>query len=81
MYQKMANKITMTTKFEIEKFDEKSNFLLWKIRVTSLLVKESTHKALLGIEKKPSKMEDNESNDIDFHANMIIILCPSYEVI
>ena len=56
----MASKMTMTTKFEVEKFDGKFNFLLWKMRVTSLLVKESAHKALLGIEKKPLKMEDDE---------------------
>ena len=70
----MASKTTTTTKFEVEKFDGKSNFLLWKMRVTSLLVKEGTYEALLGIEKKPSKMEDDEWNDIDFHANATIIL-------
>jgi len=43
----------------VEKFDGKSNFLLWKMRLTSLLVKEGTHKALLSIEK-PSKIEDDE---------------------
>ena len=42
------------------------------MRVTVLLVKEGTHKALLGIEKKPSKMEDNEWNDIEFRAKVII---------
>ena len=56
----MAKKTTTTTKFEVEKFDDKSNFLSWKMRVTSLLVKEGTHTALLGIEKKPSKMGDDE---------------------
>ena len=56
----IASKTTTTTKFEVEKFKGKSNFLLWKMRVTPLLVKEVTHKALLGIEKKPSKMEDDE---------------------
>jgi len=56
----MANKTTTITKFEVEKFDGKFNFLLWKMRVTSLLVKEGTHKSLLGIKKKPSKMEDDE---------------------
>ena len=70
----MASKTTTTTKFEVEKFDEKSNFLLWKIRVTSLLMKEGIYKALLGIEKKPSKMEDDKWNDIDFHATATIIL-------
>ena len=33
-----------------------------------MLVNKGTHKALLGIEKKPSKMEDDEWNDIDFRA-------------
>ena len=41
-----------------------------------MLVKEGTHKALLGIEKKPSKMDD-EWNDIDFCAKASIILCLS----
>ena len=77
----MASKTITTTKFEVEKFNVKSNFLLWKMRVTSLLVKEGTHKALFGIEKKPSKMEDNEWNDIDFRVKATIILCLSDEVL
>jgi len=56
----MASKTTTITKFEVKKFDEKSNFMLWKMRVTSLLMKESTHMTLLSIEKKLSKMEDDE---------------------
>jgi len=56
--------MTTITKFEVEKFDEKSYFLLWKMQVMPLLVKESTHMTLLGIEKKSSKMEDDEWNDI-----------------
>ena len=68
-------------KFEVEKFNRKSNFLLWKMRVTSLLVKEGTHKALLGIETKPSKMKDDEWNDTDFRAKAAIILCLSDEVL
>ena len=71
----MASKTTTTTKFEVEKFDEKSNFLLYKMRVMALLMKEGTHKALLGVENKPSKMEDDEWNDIDFRAKVTIIIC------
>jgi len=71
----------MTTKFKVEKFDRKSNFLLRKMRVTLLLVKEDTQKAILDIEKKPSKMKDNEWNDIDFHTKATIILCLSDEVL
>ena len=77
----MASKTTTTTKFEVEKFNGKSNFLLLKMRVTSLLMKEGTHKALLGIEKKLSKMEDDEWNDIDFRAKVTIILCLSDKVL
>jgi len=35
-------------------------------------MKEGTYKALLGIEKKPSKMEDDEWNDFDFRAKVTI---------
>ena len=77
----MVSKTTTITKFEVEKFNGKSNFLLWKMRVISLLVKEGTHKALLGIEKKLSKMEDDEWNDIDFRAKATIILCLSDEIL
>ena len=39
-----------------------------------LLVKEVINKALLSIEK-PSKIEDDEWNNIDFRAKTTIILC------
>ena len=42
---------------------------------------EGTHKTLLGIEKKPSKMDDDEWNDIDFHTKATIILCLSDEIL
>ena len=77
----MASKTIKKTNFEVENFDGKSNFLLWKMRVTSLLVKEGTHKALLGIEKKPLKMENDEWNDIDFHVKATVILCLLDEVL
>jgi len=75
----MACKTTTIIKFEVEKFDGKSNFLLWKMRETTLLMKEGTQKALLGA-KKSSNMED-EWNDIDFCAKATIILCLSNEVL
>ena len=58
-YIVMASKTT-TTKFEVEKLNRKNNFLLWKMRVMLLLVKEGTHKTLLSTEKKPSKMENDD---------------------
>ena len=69
------------TKFEVEKFDGKSNFLLWKLRVTALLVKEGVYKALEGEKKKSSTMTEEEFRDIDFRARATIILCLSDEVL
>lgn len=51
---------TATTKFDMEKFDRKSNFLLWKMRITLLLVKKGVYKLLYGKEKKLLKIDDNE---------------------
>ena len=40
-------------------------------------IQNNADKALLSVEKKPSKMEDDEWNDIDFCAKVMIILCLS----
>src|SRR3954468_6537387 len=78
----MASKGTTTaTKFEAEKFDGKVNFLLWKMRVTSLLVKEGTYQALQGIRKKTSTMGEDDWKEIDIKAKATIILCLSDEVL
>src|SRR3954468_5758557 len=77
----MASKATTTAiKFEVEKFDGKVNFLLWKIRVTSLLVKEGTYQALQGIRKKPSTMGEDDWKEIDIKAKATIILYLSDEI-
>src|SRR3954463_2568735 len=78
----MASKGTTTaTKFEVEKFDGKVNFLLRTMRVTSLLVKERTHMALQEISKKPSNMDEDDWEDMDYKARATIILCLSDEVL
>ena len=50
----------VVTKFEVEKFDGKSNFLLWKMRVMALLMKEGVYRAGEGEKKKPSTMTEEE---------------------
>src|SRR4051812_41693447 len=78
----MASKAkTTATKFVVEKFDGKVSFLLWKMRVTSLLVKEETYPALQGIRKKPSTMGEDDWKEIDVKAKATIILCLSDEVL
>ena len=50
--------------------------------VSNIVAREGGHtQCLLGIEKKPSKMEDDECNDIDFRAKATIILCLSEVVL
>ena len=50
---------------------------------SNIVAREGGHtlKVLLGIEKKPSKMEDNEWNDINFRAKVTIVLCLLDEVL
>src|SRR4051812_14039632 len=77
----MASKATTTaTKFEVEKFDGKVKFLMWKMRVTSLLVKEGTYQARQGIRKKPSTMGEDGWKEIVIKVKATIILCLSDEV-
>jgi hypothetical protein len=43
---------TQSAKFEIEKFNGKNNFEIWKVKMHDLLMQQGMVKALLGKEKK-----------------------------
>jgi cell division cycle protein 20 (cofactor of APC complex) len=43
---------TQSAKFEIEKFNGKNNFEIWKVKMHDLLVQQGVVKALLGKAKK-----------------------------
>src|SRR5205809_5898071 len=49
--------------------------------MTTLLVKEGTHRALQGISKKPSDMYKDDWEDMDYKARATIVLCLSDEVL
>jgi len=49
------------------------------MRVTTLLVKEGTRKALLDAEKMSYKIENDKWMDLDIRSKAIIILCLSDE--
>ena len=76
----IASRAVTTKVEEVEKFDWRNNFLLWKMRVMTLLVNEGTHNALLGAEKKPSKMGDELVN-LDVRVKITIIICLLDEVL
>lgn len=56
--------------YDIGKFDRKTNFTLWKIKMHAVLVQNSLHKALKG--EKPFDMEDEIWDEIDEQARSII---------
>ena len=76
----MATKVS-NAKFEVEKFNGKINFELWKLKVRDLLVQQGLHKALAGKAKKPMGMTDEEWEDFDLRAMSSIWLCLANEVL
>ncbi|KAK8951459.1 hypothetical protein KSP39_PZI004612 [Platanthera zijinensis] len=58
---------SMTTKFEISKYDGKIDFGLWQKRIKAVLVQQGLHKTLLGKEKSGVK-KDEEWEELDLKA-------------
>ena len=59
---------TQSSHFEIEKFNRKNNFEIWKVKMHDLLVQQGMAKALLGKSKQPYTMTDDEWNELDGRA-------------
>jgi len=59
-------------KFDIEKFDGRINFGLWKVQVKDVLIQSGLHKALKG---NTSKMEADKWEELDLRATSAIRLC------
>ena len=49
-----------STKFEIEKFNGKNNFELWKLKMSDMLVQQGLQRSLEGKRKKPLTIIDDE---------------------
>eukprot|EP00253_Pinus_taeda_P002744 PITA_02744 len=49
---------TQSARFEIEKFNGKNNFEIWKVKMHDLLVQHGVAKALLGKSKQPYNITD-----------------------
>ena len=76
----MAKSSAMDLVMKFEKFDGKGNFTLWQTRMKALLVAQGLQKALLGKEKKPADMKDDEWEEMDLKALSIIQLCLADDV-
>jgi hypothetical protein len=57
-----------SAKFEIEKFNGKNNFEIWKVKMHDLLVQQGVVKALLGKEKQPASITDEDWDEMDARA-------------
>ena len=66
---------TQSARFEIEKFNGKNNFEIWKVKMYDLLVQQGMAKALLGKSKQPYTMTDDEWSELDERALSDIQLC------
>ena len=72
---------TQSARFEIEKFNGKNNFEIWKVKMYDLLVQQGVAKALLGKSKQPYTMTDDEWSDLDERALSGIRLCLADDVL
>jgi len=63
----------MASKFEVARFDGTENFGLWQTRVKDLLAQLGISRALN--EKKPAKVDDDKSEEMQTQACATIRLC------
>lgn len=64
----------MAAKFELERFDGKGDFGLWKTKMKALLVQQKVAKALLDPSKLPQSLSDSEKEEMQEIAHSLIIL-------
>ena len=72
---------TQSARFEIEKFNGRNNFEIWKVKMDDLLIQQGVAKAPLGKSKQPFAMTDDEWSDIDDRELSGIRLCLADDVL
>nr|GEX17555.1 retrovirus-related Pol polyprotein from transposon TNT 1-94 [Tanacetum cinerariifolium] len=71
----------MVTKFDIDKFDGKISFAIWKVHMQAVLTHHGYKKALGGIAHKPQSMADEDRLELDEKALTTIQLFLTREVL
>ncbi|GJV61523.1 retrovirus-related pol polyprotein from transposon TNT 1-94 [Tanacetum coccineum] len=71
----------MVTKFDIDKFDGKISFAIWKVHMQAVLTHHGYKKALRGIAHKPQSMSDEDWLELDEKALATIQLFLTQEVL
>jgi hypothetical protein len=72
---------TQSAKFEIEKFNGKNNFKIWKVKIHDLIVQQGMVKALLGKAKQTATITDEDCDEIDARALSAICMCLATDVL
>ena len=70
-----------TMKVKIKPYDEVINFGIWQRRMRGVLVQSNLQVALLGLEKKPQEISDDQWNEIDKKAMSAIEMHVTDEVL
>ena len=63
-----------TTKYDIEKFNGKNDFGLWKMKMEAILIQQGNEKALLLDKDLPESVTENEMQEFQRKAYSSIIL-------
>ncbi|KAL4632089.1 hypothetical protein ACB092_04G026400 [Castanea dentata] len=69
------------TRFEIEKFNGKNDFSLWRVKMRTLLVPQGLWKALKGKKALPAMLSSEEKEDLLEWAHNAILLSLGDEVL
>jgi hypothetical protein len=72
---------TQSVKFEIEKFNGKRSFEIWKVKMHDFLVQQGVVNVLVGKLKKPTSIIDEEWEKIDVRELSGICFCLADDVI
>lgn len=65
----------VSTRFDLEKFDGKNDFGLWRVKMPAILTQQGVVGALAGAAALPEKLIEKERTDILEKAHSAIILC------
>ena len=69
------------TKFDIEKYDRHVSFAIWQMKMKAFLTQNGLQMAILGKDKLPEKLSEEQKLDLDEKALTTIQLCLSNEVL
>uniref|UniRef100_A0A2N9EX70 Reverse transcriptase Ty1/copia-type domain-containing protein n=1 Tax=Fagus sylvatica TaxID=28930 RepID=A0A2N9EX70_FAGSY len=77
----MTEKVSLEAKYEIEKFNGKNDFSLWRVKMRTLLVQQGLLRALKGKDSLPTQLSEEEKEDLLERAHSAIQLSLADEVL